>query len=135
MTGPPAAGRNPQTTFREAETQTRAFEGGRVVRVFGETGNFIQRLDPARDADAIRRLLAAPNAVPVRRHAGELVGIRLLSCGDDRGHAGERHGRSTVTTERVRNDRGVYIGGDRNLKHKSENPDRAPRISEAVFRK
>jgi hypothetical protein len=118
LTPPPAAKRNTQTTFREAEQQTRAFEGGRVVRVVGETGNFIQRLDPARDADAIRRLLAAPNAVPVRKHGGELVGIRLLSLGDDRGCAGERHGRSTVTTERVRNDHGVYIGGDRNLKHK-----------------
>jgi hypothetical protein len=105
------------------------------VRVFGEDGYFIMRLDPSRNAEDIRRLLAAPNAVPVRRHAGELVGIRLLSCGDDRGHAGERHGRSTVTTERVRNDRGIYIGGDRNLKHKSANPDRAPRISEAVLRK
>jgi hypothetical protein len=88
------------------------------VRVFGEAGNFIQRFDPSRDADSIRRLLAAPNAVPVRKHGGELVGIRLLSLGDDRGHAVERHGRSTVTTERVRNDHGVYIGWNRNVKHK-----------------
>jgi hypothetical protein len=80
--------------------------------------NFVQRLDPSRDAEAIRRLLTAPNAVPVRKHDGDLVGIRLLSMGDDRGHSGERHGRSTVTTERVRNDNGVYIGWDRNVKHK-----------------
>jgi hypothetical protein len=60
--------------------------------------------------------------VPVRKHAGELVGIRLLSLGDDRGHAGERHGQSTVTTERVRNDWGVLVGGNLNLKHK-ENCD------------
>ena len=88
------------------------------MRVFGVSGNFIQRLDPSRDADAIRRLLTASNAVPVRKHSGELVGIRLLSLGDDRGHAVERHGRSTVTTERVRNDHGIYVGWDRNVKHK-----------------
>ena len=89
------------------------------MRVFGDAGTFIQRLDPLRDVGAIRRLLAAPNAVPVRKHGGELVGIRLLSLGDDRGHSGELHGRSTVTTERVRNDHGIYIGGDLNVKHKA----------------
>ena len=120
LTGPPAAKRNTQTTFREAEKQTRASEGGRVVRVFGENGYFIKRLDPSRAAEVIRRLLGATNAVPVRKHAGELVGIRLLSLGDDRGRTGGRHGRSTVTTERVRNDSGLYIGGDWNLKHKSK---------------
>ena len=118
MTEPPAVRRIPQTTFREVEKQTRAFDRGRVVRVFGEAGNLIQRLDSSRDADTIRRLMAAPNAVPVRKHGGELVGIRLLSLGDDRGHSGERHGRSTVTTERVRNDHGIYIGWSRNVKHK-----------------
>ena len=118
MTQPPAARRNAQTTFREVEKQTRAFDRGRTVRVFGDSGNLIQRLDPSRDADAIRRLLTAPNAVPVRKHGGDLVGIRLLTLGDDRGHSGERHGRSTVTTERVRNDHGIYIGGNRNVKHK-----------------
>jgi hypothetical protein len=123
LTGPPAARQNAQTTFREVEKQARVFEGGRGVRVFGEDGYFIKRLDPSRHAEDIRRILAAPNAVPVRTHAGELVGIRLLSLGDDRGHAGERHGRSTVTTERVRNDRGIYIGGNRNLKHKAANAD------------
>jgi hypothetical protein len=56
----------------------------------------------------------------VRKHGGELVGIRLLSLGDDRGHTGELHGRSTVTTSRVRNDQGIFIGGNRNLKHKLE---------------
>ena len=120
MTGPPAVRRIPQTTLREVEKQTRAFDRGRTVRVFGDAGNFIQRLDSLRDAAAITRLLAAPNAEPVRRHSGALVGIRLLSLGDDRGYSGERHGRSTVTTERVRNDHGLYIGWYRNLQHKSK---------------
>jgi hypothetical protein len=51
--------------------------------------------------------------------------IRLNSFGDDRGHVGERHGRSTVTTERVRNDAGQYVGWDRNRKHKAENVNHA----------
>ncbi len=91
-----------------------------MLRVFGEDGNLIQRLDSLCDSAAISRMLAAPNAVPVRRHSGELVGIRLSSLGDERGRAGERHGRSTVTTERVRNDQGIYIGWNRNLQHKSK---------------
>lgn len=120
MTGPPADGRNAQATFREVEKQARAFDGGRVVRVLGEEGNFIQRLDSLRDTAAIGRMLKAPNAEPVRNHSGALVGIRLLSLGDERGRAGERHGRSTVTTERVRNDDGIYIGWNRHLQHKSK---------------
>jgi hypothetical protein len=91
------------------------------VRIFGENGFFIARLNSLSDAEQIRRLLAAPNAEPVVKHGGKLVGIRLLSLGDDRGHSDERHGTSIVTTERVVNDFGVYIGSDRNLKHKAEN--------------
>lgn len=118
-----ATGRNTEATFREVGNKARAFDGRTTVRVFGDAGNFIQALDPARGAAEIRRLLAAPNAVAVRKHSGELVGIRLLSLGDDRGHAGEYPGRSTVTTERVRNDRGIYIGADWNLKHKGDRSD------------
>ncbi len=91
------------------------------MRVVGQNGYFIKRLELSRDAEQIRRLLDAPNAAPVRTHGGKLVGIRLHSFGDDRGHTGERHGRSTITTERVVNDLGVYIGSDLNLKHKAEN--------------
>jgi hypothetical protein len=90
------------------------------VRVFGENGFLVARLDSRRHSEEIRRFLAAPNAVPVRKHGGKLVGIRLLSFGDDRGHSPERHGSSVITTERVVNDFGVYIGSDRNLKHKAE---------------
>ena len=108
-------------SFRQDEKQGREFERGGAVRVFGEDGYFIARLDQNRDSEQIRKLLAAPNGKPVRKHGGKLVGIRLLSLGDDRGHACERHGSSTVTTERVRNDHGVYVGGDWNLKHKLEN--------------
>jgi hypothetical protein len=111
----------PRPSIRQDEKQGRESGHGGVVRVFAEDGYIVARLDRSSDSEQIRRLLAAPNAVPVRKHAGELVGIRLLSLGDDRGHAGERHGRSTITTERVRNDHGVYIGGNRTLKHKLEN--------------
>ena len=121
MTGPPAAGRFTQPTFREAAKQARAFEGSGAVRIFGENGFLVARLHSTRDAEEIRRLLAAPNAVPVRTHGGKLTGIRLLSLGDDRGHAGEQHGNSLITTERVRNDGGQLVGGVLNLKHKAEN--------------
>lgn len=121
MTEPPASRRNAQTTFREVEKQARAFDGGGAVRVFGENGYFIMRLNSSRDGEKIRRLLAAPNAEPVRTHGGKLVVIRLLSVGDDRGHRGERHGSSIITTERVVNDLGVYVGSHLNLKHKAEN--------------
>ncbi len=46
------------------------------------------------------------------------MGIRLLSFGDDRGHSGEQHGCSTVTTERGRDDSGQFVGSKKNLKHK-----------------
>jgi hypothetical protein len=121
MVSPPATGRNAQTTLREAEKQARAIESGGAVGVFGENGYFIMRLNSSRDAEKIRRLLAAPNAESVRTHGGKLVGIRLLSVGDDRGHTGERHGSSIITTERVVNDLGVYVGSHLNLKHKAEN--------------
>jgi hypothetical protein len=120
MTAPPAARPLVKPSVRRDEKKGRASEGGGVVRVFSEYGYFITCLNPSRDSEQIRHLLDAPNAVPVLKHGGKLVAIKLLSFGDDRGHAGERHGRSTITTERVRNDYGVYVGSDRNLKHKSE---------------
>jgi hypothetical protein len=95
------------------------------VRVFSGGDYLIVKLNASRDAEQIRRLLAAPNAVPVRKHSGRLVGIRLLSFGSDCGQSGEQHGRSTVTTERVRNDTGRLIGGNCNLKHKAENVNHA----------
>lgn len=121
MTGPPTTRRDSKTTFREVEKQARAFESGGAVRVFGENGYFITLLNSLGDADKIHLLLDARNAVPVRSHGGKLLAIKLLSFGDDRGHSGERHGTSIITTERIVNDRGVYVGSDRNLKHKAEN--------------
>ena len=68
--------------------------------------------------EAIERYLRAPNAEVKRRVDGSIKFIRLRSVGDDRGHMGENHGRSTVTTERVRDDWGQLVGSARNLKHK-----------------
>lgn len=68
--------------------------------------------------DRLGRYLAAPNVEVKRRTDGSIRLVRLRSLGDDRRHLGENHGRSTVTTERVRNDWGVLVGGDLNLKHK-----------------
>jgi hypothetical protein len=62
--------------------------------------------------------LNAPNAEVRRRADGSIRLVQLRSMGDDRGHLGEFHGRSTVTTERVRNDWGKLVGSDLNLKHK-----------------
>lgn len=117
----PATQRNTKTSIRRDEKKGPAFDGSGAVRVFSEDGFLVARLIPARDAERIRRLLTAPNAVPVHTHGGKLVGIRLLSFGDDRGHLGEPHGTSIITTERVVNDQGAYVGSDRTLKHKWEN--------------
>lgn len=114
----PATARNIKISLRRDEEKGRAFERGKTVRVVSETGFFLARLDSIREAEQIRRLLAAPNAVPVLQHGGALVAIRLMSLADDRCHAGERHGNSKYTTERVRNDSGQYVGTDTNLQHK-----------------
>jgi len=119
------ARQNVTTSLRRDEKQGRAFEGGGAVRVVSDNDFLVTRLDLTRDSQQIIRLLAAPNAVEVRTNGGRLVGIRLLSGGDDRGHSGERHGSSTVSTERVRNDDGVLVGCDRTLKHKAENVNHA----------
>jgi hypothetical protein len=110
-----------QTSSRLDEKQGRAFEGARGVRVLGAGGYFIATLNSLRDAEQIRRLLDAPNAQPVCSHRGDLKAIIVFSFGDDRGAPGERHGRSTITTERVRSDAGELIGSHCNLKHKTEN--------------
>lgn len=125
MTGPPAERPNTQPSIRLDEKQGRAFDGAGSVRVFGAGDFFIVRLNSSRDAEQIRRLLAAPNAEAVRKHGGRLTGIKLLSFGNDWGQSGERHGRSTITTERVRNDDGRLIGSSGNLKHKAENVNHA----------
>ena len=116
-TGPPAAGRVTQPTFREAAKQARAFEGSGAVRIFGEDGFFVARLHSTRDAEEIRRLLAAPNAEPVRTHGGKLTGIRLLSLGDDRGHSPERHGNSRRT---LLGDTPASVGNSESLYHHND---------------
>jgi hypothetical protein len=121
MNPSPPVRRNATPSIRLDEKQGRAVDGAGTVRVFSEGDYLVIKLNASRDAEQIRRLLAAPNAEAVRKHSGKLVGIRLLSYGNDRGQSGERHGRSTVTTERVRNDTGGLIGGDLNLKHRAEN--------------
>jgi hypothetical protein len=75
-------------------------------------------IDVCRTPDRLARYLAAPNAEVKTASDGSVRLIRLLSGGDDRGHLGDNHGRSTVTTERVRNQWGRLVGSDVNLKHK-----------------
>lgn len=84
------------------------------MRVVGEDDILIDVCTP----DRLGRYLDAPNAEVKRRADGSIRLIRLRSIGDDRGHLGENHGRSTVTTERVRDDWGNLVGSDLNLKHK-----------------
>jgi hypothetical protein len=70
-------------------------------------------------ADRLGGYLTAPNVEVKRRTDGSIKLVRLRSVGDDRGHQGECHGSSNVTTERVRNDWGDLVGGESNLKHKA----------------
>ena len=115
MTGPPAPGRIP-TRFPVVprDKQPRAFEAGRSVRVVGEDDILLEVCAH----DLLRRYLAAPNAEVKRRKDGSIRLVRLRSAGDDRGHLGDCHGRSTITTERVRNDWGGLVGSNLSLKHK-----------------
>jgi hypothetical protein len=115
MTGPPAARPVSDTVSRGSrEKQPRAFGRGKSVRVVGEDDVLVDLCPPAR----LGRYLAAPNAEIKRRADGSIRLVRLVSVGDDRGHLGENHGRSTITTERVRNDWGEPVGSNFNLKHK-----------------
>ncbi len=115
MTGPPADRLEPHTvSLGSRDKQPRAFDGARPVRVLGENGTLIDVCTPER----LRGYLAAANVEVHKRTDGSIKYIRLLPLGDDRGHTGERHGQSTITTERVRNDWGGLIGGDTNLQHK-----------------
>jgi hypothetical protein len=115
MTGPPALlPHHDQVSRGSREKQPRAFgEGGRV-RVIGEGGVLLDVCSP----DCLGRYLSAPNAEVKRRADGSIRLIRLRSMGDDRGRPGEHHGRSTVTTERVRTESGAPIGSQFNLQHK-----------------
>jgi hypothetical protein len=115
MTGPPATRPYHDPVSRgSGEKQPRAFDKGGRVRVVGEDGVLVDVCSP----DDLGRYLSAPNAEVRRRADGSIRFIRLRSMGDDRGLRGERHGRSTVTTERVRNDSNVLVGGEFNLQHK-----------------
>ena len=113
VNSPPAERPFPDTVSRGSrEKQPRAFGGERGVRIVGEDDNLIDVCPPER----LGRYLSAPNAEVKRRKDGSIRLIRLLSFADDRGHLGENHGRSTITTERVKNDWGTLVGN--NLKHK-----------------
>ena len=115
MTGPPALRPVHDTASRGSrDKQPRAFEAGRGVRVVGEDDVLLEVCAP----ELLGRYLAAPNAEVKRRKDGSIRLVRLRSAGDDRRHLGERHGCSTVTTERVRSDWGALVGSDLNLKHK-----------------
>ena len=117
MTGPQAA---PVTVSRGSRNQQpRALEAGRRVRVVGEDDVLLEVCGPER----LGRYLAAPNAEVKRRKDGSIRLVRVRSVGDDRGHLGEQHGRSTMTTERVRGQWGAPVGTDSksNLQHKASN--------------
>jgi hypothetical protein len=115
MTGPPMLRQDTETVSRGSrQKQPRAFERAGRVPVLGEGDALIDVCTP----DRLKSYLTAPNAEIKRRADGSIKFIRLRSVGEDRGHFGERHGRSNVTTERVRNDLGDFVGGDFNLKHK-----------------
>jgi hypothetical protein len=116
MTAPPALGRDTEAVSRGSrQKQPRAFDKARRVPVVGENSVLIDVCTP----DRLENYLAAPNAEVNRRADGSIKWIRLRSVGDDRSHSGERHGRSNVTTERVRNDWGDLVGGEFNLRHKA----------------
>jgi hypothetical protein len=85
------------------------------VRVVGEDDILLEVCTP----DRLGGYLAAPNAEVKRRKDGSVRLIRLRPAGDDRGHLGENHGRSTITTERVRGEWGAIVGSDQNLQHKA----------------
>ncbi len=115
MTGPPVRPHSDPVFRGSREQQPRAFDEGKRVRVLGEDDMLLDVCAP----DQLGRYLTAPNVEVKRRKDGSIRLIRLLSMGDDRGHLGENHGRSTVTTERVRNDWGAPVGSDLNLQHKT----------------
>lgn len=116
MTGPPALSHDSETVSRGSrQKQPRASDRTRRVPVLGENDVLINVCT----ADCLGAYLAAPNVEVERRADGSIKLVRLRSIGDDRGHQGESHGRSTITTERVRNDWGDLVGGESNLKHKA----------------
>jgi hypothetical protein len=96
------------------DKQPRAFGEGRGVPVVGEDDLLIDVCTP----DRLKRYLTASNAEVKRRSDGSVRVVRLRADGDDRGHLGECHGRSTVTTQRVRNEWGRLVGSNVNLEHK-----------------
>ncbi len=119
--GPPAARPITQPSVRSDEKQGRASRAARRVPVVDCFGAQIDLCDDL----GLKKYAKAENAEEIRSHGGKLVAIKLLSFGDDRRFSGEQHGRSTITTERVRNDAGQYIGGEWNRKHKAEHVNHA----------
>ena len=84
------------------------------MRIFGQNG----LVDVCTSKEQLDRYIRAPNADVVRSQDGRIQAVRLWSVGDDRGHAGERHGSSTVTTQRIRNEAGKIIAPDYAVEHK-----------------
>lgn len=93
---------------------------GDVRRRFDPVGRLVVAIH---EPSEIAKHLSAPNAEAVRNYHGQLCAIRLASFGNDRGHSGECHGNSIVTTERCKNVRGEYIGTLNTLKHKMDRTD------------
>ena len=110
----------PETPIRVGEKQERVADGKRRVPVIDSMGRLLAIV---REPNAIARHLSAPNAEPVRDRRGRLHAIKLASFADDRGNPGERHGSSLVTTKRLKNQRGEYIGTTNTLKHKLDRSD------------
>ena len=85
------------------------------MRILGEDDVLLAVCPP----DQVDRYLRATNAEVKRRADGSIRTIRLRSVGDDRSHLGEGRGRSTITTERVRNEAGFLIGPSFHVQHKT----------------
>jgi hypothetical protein len=113
---PRGAQPTPDTVSRgPRDKQPRAFGGGRGVRIVGSDDGLIEVCTSEK---RLKSYKDAPNAEVKYRTDGSIRLIRLLGYGDDRGHLGEKHGRSTVTTQRERDDWGGLIGSEANRKHK-----------------
>jgi hypothetical protein len=121
---PSAAQAAAETTFREAEKQTRAFEVARRVRVVNENGKLLHICTG--DSADLQRHLRASNTELIRSHGGKVVGLRLVSSSftGDRTQTDERdvlspgvlatqttrtlqHGRRETTEHRWMNGRNV----------------------------
>ena len=94
MTGPLAGWTATRTTSWGVEKQARERIVARSVRILGLDNRLIEVCPRNR----IERYLNVSNVQIITAHGGKIVGIRLLSIGDDTGHLGELHESAIPTT-------------------------------------